>query len=99
MGIVLGGTEFNHSWVRNSHGVRCACVSKAGCFPLNRRSWISHGCFCFWRDFEMSGWLMGVVTVLYSGVCLDQAWKGDAGMSLAFAGYALANIGLIMRLS
>jgi hypothetical protein len=47
----------------------------------------------------MSGWLMGVVTVLYSGVCLDQAWKGDAGMSLAFAGYALANVGLIMRLS
>lgn len=43
----------------------------------------------------MSAPLISLVTLIYLGVCVDQAAKGNYGMSLCFAGYAVANLGLI----
>ena len=43
----------------------------------------------------MSALLIGVVTVIYVGVAVSEWHAGHSGMALAFAGYALANIGLI----
>jgi hypothetical protein len=44
----------------------------------------------------MSPWLILAVGAVYAYVSADLYWSGKEGMSLAFAGYALANIGLAM---
>lgn len=47
----------------------------------------------------MSGTLIGVVTLIYVAVAIALLLRdGRPGMALAFAGYALANIGLIWDL-
>lgn len=47
----------------------------------------------------MSASLIGVVTLIYLAVCVDQAIKGNYGMSLCFLGYSFANVGLIMAMA
>ena len=37
-----------------------------------------------------------LVTVLYVGISLAHASGGRAGLAIAFAGYAFANIGLVL---
>lgn len=43
-----------------------------------------------------SVWLIAFVTLCYVGVSLNEAWNKHWAMSLVYAGYALANIGLII---
>lgn len=43
----------------------------------------------------MSAWLIGVVTVIYCAVAVSFYLEGRPQMAIAFAGYALANIGFI----
>lgn len=45
----------------------------------------------------MSASLIAIVTVIYTGVSLNEWWHGNAPMSLVWFGYALANIGLIIQ--
>jgi hypothetical protein len=42
----------------------------------------------------MSGCLLLIVAGIYMYVAIDQYWKGNSGVALAFFGYALSNIGL-----
>ena len=42
----------------------------------------------------MSGWLIAVTGIIYAYVAVEQGIKGNLGMSVAYAGYAFANIGL-----
>lgn len=44
----------------------------------------------------MSGWLIAIVGAIYLVVAGDLWWQGKSGMALAFAGYALSNVGLWM---
>ena len=44
----------------------------------------------------MSGWLIILVTVIYSGIAVEQLFKGNIPMSVVYAGYAFANIGLYL---
>jgi hypothetical protein len=44
----------------------------------------------------MSSSLILIVGVVYLVVAADQAAKGNPGMAIAWAGYALANVGLAM---
>jgi hypothetical protein len=46
----------------------------------------------------MSGWLIGLVGLIYAGVCVDQYSQGNTGWAVIYFGYALANIGSIMVL-
>lgn len=43
----------------------------------------------------MSGWLIGIVTVIYIGVAISFWAEAKPGMALTFLGYAVANLGLI----
>lgn len=43
----------------------------------------------------MSGWLIGIVTVIYCGVAISFWFEGKPGMALTFLGYSVANVGLI----
>ncbi len=47
----------------------------------------------------MSVGLIVLVTLCYVGVALAESWKGNYGMGIVFAGYSVANIGLIMGLA
>jgi hypothetical protein len=42
----------------------------------------------------MSTWLVAVIGVVYFYVAIEQAYKGDMGTALMFAGYAVANGGV-----
>lgn len=44
----------------------------------------------------MSSPLILCVGAVYLFVAVDQARKGDTGMAIAWAGYAIANVGLAM---
>lgn len=44
----------------------------------------------------MSAWLIGAVGVVYVVIAAELAWKGQTGLALCFAGYAIANAGLVM---
>jgi hypothetical protein len=44
----------------------------------------------------MSGWLIILTGLIYSYVSAEQAWVGNYGLSIAYAGYAFANVGLWM---
>lgn len=41
-------------------------------------------------------YLIAAVTLIYAGVAGNEAWRGNYPTALVFAGYAFANIGLIM---
>lgn len=44
-----------------------------------------------------SAWLIAVVTVIYAATAASFLFEARPGMALAFTGYALANVGLIME--
>jgi hypothetical protein len=44
----------------------------------------------------VNAWLLGVAALLYTGVAIDYALKGSPGNALAWAAYALANVGFII---
>lgn len=46
----------------------------------------------------MSPGLLVLVTVLYLGIAVDLAWNERFPLAVTFAGYALANVGLIWAL-
>ena len=43
----------------------------------------------------MSVWLIVLTGLIYAGVSVDQFLKGNSGMGIVYAGYALANVGMI----
>ena len=47
----------------------------------------------------MSGWLIGLTGCIYLLVSLEQLYKGNLGMCIAYFGYSFANIGLYMLAS
>ena len=44
----------------------------------------------------MSSWLIAFTGIIYMYVALEQGYKGNFGMLIAYTGYAFANIGLYM---
>lgn len=46
----------------------------------------------------MSTLLVILVTLAYIGTAIDLGRKGDIGHCIMFAGYAIANLGLLMAL-
>jgi hypothetical protein len=42
----------------------------------------------------MAPWLIALTGVIYVWVAADLAWHGKHGLAIAYAGYALANVGL-----
>ena len=42
----------------------------------------------------MSGWLIAVCGLIYAGVAVDQAARGNWPMCIVYAGYSFSNIGL-----
>jgi hypothetical protein len=47
----------------------------------------------------MSSWLIALTGLVYLYVALEQGYKGNIGMLIAYTGYAFANIGLYMLAS
>jgi hypothetical protein len=45
----------------------------------------------------MSSTLIAIIGVIYLGVCVDLFFKGDTGLSIAFLGYAIGNVGLYLE--
>lgn len=43
----------------------------------------------------MSNWLVIAVTLAYVGVCVEQFFKGNMPVALMFAGYSIANLGIL----
>ncbi len=39
--------------------------------------------------------LLILVTIIYAGVTIDNALKGNMGIAIMFAGYTVANIGVM----
>jgi len=46
----------------------------------------------------MSATLIGFVTLIYLGVAISEFINGRHGMAICFAGYSVANIGLVMAI-
>lgn len=44
----------------------------------------------------MSGTLIAITGLIYLYVSAEQAWRGNPGMAIAYAGYAASNIGLFL---
>jgi len=44
----------------------------------------------------MSGWLIAFTGLIYAYVSIEQFFKGNSGLGIAYAGYAFANCGLYM---
>jgi hypothetical protein len=44
----------------------------------------------------MSGWLIGIVTVIYVLCAASFAWDGHYAKALIFLGYVVANLGFIL---
>jgi hypothetical protein len=44
----------------------------------------------------MSSWLIVLTGVIYSYIAAEQAFKGNMGMAICYAGYAFGNVGLYM---
>jgi len=47
----------------------------------------------------MSDWLIAFTGVIYAYVSLEQLYKGNIGMFIAYSGYAFSNIGLYLLAS
>lgn len=46
---------------------------------------------------QVSLGLLGVVTVIYAAIALNELWVGRHGVAIVFAGYCVANVGLMMQ--
>lgn len=46
----------------------------------------------------MSGWLLSAVTLAYCFTAAELFLSGKTGLGVTFAGYALANLGLIYEM-
>lgn len=44
----------------------------------------------------MAGWLIALTGLIYAVVAADLACQGKVGLSLAYLGYAFANVGLYL---
>jgi hypothetical protein len=44
----------------------------------------------------MAGWLIALTGLIYAVIAADLAWQGKAGLSIAYIGYAFANVGLYL---
>jgi hypothetical protein len=44
----------------------------------------------------MSPYLIILTGLVYLYICIEQAYKGNMGMSVCYFGYALGNVGLYM---
>jgi hypothetical protein len=44
----------------------------------------------------VSGWLIIVTGLIYAYISAEQAFKGNMGMSICYAGYAFGNVGLYL---
>ena len=44
----------------------------------------------------MSGFLIMTTGLIYAYVAAEQCYRGNAGLAIAYAGYAFANIGLYL---
>lgn len=44
----------------------------------------------------MSGHLIIITGLIYAYVAVEQWWRGNCGMAVAYAGYAFSNAGLWM---
>ena len=44
----------------------------------------------------MSGHLIALTGLIYLYVSVEQAWRGNTGMAIAYAGYAASNVGLFL---
>jgi hypothetical protein len=42
----------------------------------------------------MSAWLIILTGMIYAYIAIEQFFKGNAGMGIAYAGYAFSNVGL-----
>jgi hypothetical protein len=42
----------------------------------------------------MSGPLIAITGLIYAWIAVDQFWRGNPGMGIAYLGYAVANCGL-----
>lgn len=42
----------------------------------------------------MASWLIAIIGVVYLVVAIDLFMKGQVGLSIAFVGYSLGNVGL-----
>lgn len=47
----------------------------------------------------MSSWLIIFTGFVYAYVAIEQGYRGNVGMLIAYTGYAFANIGLYMLAS
>jgi hypothetical protein len=47
----------------------------------------------------MSAWLILVTGLIYAYVALEQLYKGNTAMFIAYSGYSFSNIGLYMLAS
>tara|TARA_B100000902_G_C26614077_1_gene576557 strand:+ start:166 stop:312 length:147 start_codon:yes stop_codon:yes gene_type:complete len=47
----------------------------------------------------MGGWLIALTGLIYLYVSLEQLYKGNLGMCIAYFGYAFSNIGLYLLAS
>jgi len=45
----------------------------------------------------MSSTLIAIIGVVYLGVAIDLLFKGSLGLSIAFLGYAIGNVGLYLE--
>jgi|688.fasta_scaffold1458193_2 hypothetical protein len=44
----------------------------------------------------MSGHLIAITGLIYLYVACEQAYRGNVGLGMAYAGYAFANVGLYL---
>jgi hypothetical protein len=44
----------------------------------------------------VSGPLIALTGLIYAWIAVDQLWRGNPGMAIAYMGYAFANVGLYM---
>ena len=47
----------------------------------------------------MSAWLIAFTGLIYAYVAVEQAYKGNVGLFIAYFGYSFSNIGLYMMAS
>ena len=47
----------------------------------------------------MSAWLIALTGLVYFYVSLEQLYKGNTGMFIAYLGYAFSNVGLYLLAS